>query len=980
MSSVVRHFYRFGEFRLDATEHLLYRQDGEVVPLKPKVVETLELLVRGRGRLIGKDELMERLWPDAVVEESNLTQNIYLLRKVLGADARGRNYIENVPKRGYRFTAEVDEVSDDEAGVVATTTVAAARGEQAARAAGESGPASAPFNSLAVLPMLNESDDPNAEYLSDGITESIINRLSQLPQLRVMARATVFHYKGRRVAPQEVGRELGVSAVLTGRVRQLGDRLIIRTELVDAHAGWQLWGGQYDRYASDIFELQEAIAREISDKLQLKLTGEEQKHLTKRHTESTEAYHLFIKARYYLNKRRIETIRKAIEYFQQAIDIDPAYAPAYTGLADCYPLLNLYGALQPREAYTKAEAAARKALEIDDSFAEAHNSLGVIKLFYKWDWKGAESSFRQAIELNPGYADAHQRYSMLLVAGGRFSEARAELERAQELDPLSLITKTISGYPFYYAREYERAEEHFREVIEMDQNYSMAHFRLGLTYAQQGRMEEARAELQTSAQLSGDRDVVAALGYVHGLAGRESEALAALAELTKRERAGFVSAYDKALVYLGLGDTEAALDWLERAFEERSYWLIYLQVDPALDPLRASPRFIELLDKVVGPDAVYNFQAVPQFKRAAANQAASQAKAVLVGPTPSRRRKLYALWLALVLLGGALTFGILRFVRRNEPKAERAPTATAAPLPFENVRLKRITDSGDIVDAALSPDGKSVAYCSHNNGVWIQNLATGSRLQLFAETEEEERRGLAFSPDGNQLYFYNGVKGKKLQLMRVSVLGGQAQKVLEDFNTWTAVAPDGKRFAFVRWYLERGEQSLIVSDGAGERVVTTRRMPDYFELWGNTVAWSPDGQRLACVEWSKQNNTTAGSVLVVNVEDGSGMRLPNQGRNWNSLSDLAWLPSGDGLLVSAREDSSSAYQIWRVSYPEGVWRKVTNDLNDYEKLSVSANGSRMVAVEASEFTNLWLLPQGDSRRAHQLTFGNGRMEGQAGLS
>lgn len=593
MSRAARHFYKFGGFKLDVTERLLYGPDGAVVSLKPKAVETLELLVRERGRLVSKDELMERLWPDAVVEESNLSQHIYLLRKVLGVGDDGRGFIENVPRRGYRFTAAVEEASGDEAGAATSTRAGAA-----ARAGGES--SSAPINSLAVLPLANESADPEAEYLSDGITESIINRLSRLSQLRVMARSTVFHYKGQRVTPAEVGRELGVRAVLTGRVLQLGGRLIVRTELVDAADGWQLWGGQYDRRPADILELQEAIAQDISENLRLKLTGQDQERLTKRHTENAEAYHLFIKARYYLHKRLTETIQQATEYFQQAIDIDPSYAAAYVGLADSYPLLNLYGALTPQDAYSKAEAAALRALEIDETLAAAHNSLGVIKLFYEWDWEGAEAAFRRSTELKPGYPDAHQRYGMLLVARARFAEAADELERARELDPLSLITKTISGYPFYYARDFGRAAERFREVLEMDPNYSMAHFRLGLTYAQEGMYEEAVAELRRSVELSGDRDSVAALGYVCGLAGRGAEARAALSELESREKAGFVSSYDKALVHLGLGDVEASLGWLEKAHEERSYWLIYLRVDPALDPLRTRPRFVELLRKVFG--------------------------------------------------------------------------------------------------------------------------------------------------------------------------------------------------------------------------------------------------------------------------------------------------------------------------------------------------------------------------------------------
>jgi TolB-like protein/tetratricopeptide (TPR) repeat protein len=580
MTKPVKHLYQFGDFCLDATERLLYRRGGGVVPLKPKVVETLELLVLGRGRLLGKDELMERLWPDAFVEESNLAQYVYLLRKVLGAGEDGRGYIETVPRRGYRFTAEVEEV-----------------GEGLENEEEEA----APFDSLAVLPLADEGDYPDAEYLSEGITDGLIDRLSRLPRLRVMAHSSVFHYKGREVAPQEVGRELGVSTVLTGRVRRSGGRLFVRAELVDAGGGWRLWGGRYESPSADIMGLQETMARELSERLRPGLTGEERRRLARRDTESTEAYHLFIKARYYLNKRLLASIKRAVEYFRQAIELDPEYAPAYAGLADCYPLLNLYGALQPREAYTAAEAAATRALEIDDSFAQAHNSLGVIRLFYGWDRAGAEVCFRRAVELDPFYPDARLRYGMLLTAAGRFEEAEREMSRAQGLDPLSLIAKTIGAYPAYYSRDFVRAAERLREVTEMDSNYSMAHFRLGLTYAQQGRYGEALTELRRSAALSGDRDVVAALGYVSGLAGREQEARAALTELDRREREGFVPAYDRALVHLGMGDDEAALDWLERAYRERSYWLIYLEVDPALDPLRAHTRFAQLLRGVVGP-------------------------------------------------------------------------------------------------------------------------------------------------------------------------------------------------------------------------------------------------------------------------------------------------------------------------------------------------------------------------------------------
>ena len=580
--------YEFEDFRLNAADLMLYRGD-QTIALPPKVVETLLALIERRGKIVSKSELMNRLWADSFVVDANLTQNIYLLRKTLGTSADGRELIETFRRRGYLFTGKIKNPP-------------AETGESAAPPPAEKPIESDLFDSLAVLPFANESADETAEYLSDGITESIISRLSQLEDFRVVARNTVFRYKKSRIEPQQAARALGVKALLTGRILQFGERLIIRTELTDAEKGWQIWGEQYDCPFKDVLKLQEVIAREISEKLHLKLTREEQKSLAKRETVSSEAYRLYTKGRFFLNKRLTESIEQATQYFQQAIEMDGNYALAYVGLADCFPLLSLYGVLSPNEAYPKAESAARKALAIDPALAEAYNSLGVGKLFYEWDWTGAENAFRQAIRLNPNYADAYQRYGMFLTAQTRFDEASAEFETARMLDPLSLIIRTIEGYPFYYARRFDKAEACFREVIEMDENYSMAHFRLGWTLAHTGRLDAAIAAFGKAVVLSNDRDAVAALGYIYGLRNETAKWQDALAELERREEKGFVSAYNRAIVYAGAGKIETALDWLEKAYEERSYWLIYLKSDPSLDKLRREPRFFSLQEKIFGAE------------------------------------------------------------------------------------------------------------------------------------------------------------------------------------------------------------------------------------------------------------------------------------------------------------------------------------------------------------------------------------------
>ena len=594
MSKRESHLYEFGPFRLLPQERLLLR-DGEPVSLTPKAFETLLMLVERSGKLVGKDELLNEVWAGTNVEESNIAQNVFALRRVLGAGADGAPYIETVPKRGYRFLASVKVVEDrgDEVLVQHHLRVRSPQAGPQVSASGQEQTVS-----LAVLPLVNASGDARVDYLSDGITESIINNLSQLPQLRVMARGTVFHYRNNEIDPREIGRDLGVQALLTGRLLQLDDRLVIRAELIDVANGWQLWGAQYNREPNDILALQQEMAQEISSNLSLKLTGAERRQLAKSHTGNTEAYRFYLKGRYYLNKRLTETLRMAIEQFQRAISADPDYALAYVGLADCYSLLSLYSALTPKEAFPKAKAAALKALEIDNNLAEAYTSLGVIKVFYEWDWAGAEREFEQARALNPGYADVHQRYGLYLVAMGRFAEAIEEFKCAQELDPLSLITITMAGYPFYYGREYDRAIKQFRKTLEMDPNFSMAHFRLALAYEQKGLYEEAVAELETSKTLSDDRDVIAALSHVYALMGRREQAESALAELQDRASQTYVSSYNRAAIYTALGEKDRALEWLEVACDERSYWLIYLGVDPLLDSLRDDARFTNLMRRM----------------------------------------------------------------------------------------------------------------------------------------------------------------------------------------------------------------------------------------------------------------------------------------------------------------------------------------------------------------------------------------------
>jgi len=456
------------------------------------------------------------------------------------------------------------------------------------------------IDSVAILPFVNVSADPNTEYLSDGITESVINNLSQLPGLRVMARSTVFRFKGKEADPQKVGQELHVGAVLTGRLQQRGDTLIVQVELVDVDKGAQLWGDQYNRKLADILQLQSDISREISDKLRLRLTGEQKTRMAKRPTENIEAYQLYLKGRYYWNKRTDEGFQKAIEYFSEASQKDRNYALAHAGLADSYLLLGGYGLLPAKEAYAKGREATTKALELDDTLAEAHNALATVKSEYEWNWPGAEREFRRAIELNPGYATAHQWYGELLSQLGRHEEALAEINQAQQLDPLSLIINASRGWLLLTAGRDDLAIEQLRRTLEIDPHFAHAHFFLGYAYLRKGALAEAIAEFQRAITLSPNvPQYKSGLGHAYGRAGKSTEARKLLDELKEQSKRRYVSWCDFAAIYAGLGKKDRAFASLEKAYEQHDVVLVRATSGwSSFDPLRSDPRFQDLVRRL----------------------------------------------------------------------------------------------------------------------------------------------------------------------------------------------------------------------------------------------------------------------------------------------------------------------------------------------------------------------------------------------
>jgi TolB-like protein/Tfp pilus assembly protein PilF len=458
------------------------------------------------------------------------------------------------------------------------------------------------IDSLAILPLANETGEPQAEYLSDGITESIINSLSQLPRLRVVPRTTVFRYKGRDSDPVAAGRELNVRAVVTGRVLLVRDLLVVSAELIDVALESQVWGERYRHKHEDIFTLQERISEEISAKLRLRLSGEDRRRLKKRYTESAAAYDLYLRGRHLLNRRTTEWIRRAIENFQQAIALDPAYALAHAGLGDAYAFLaSSTGEQPPTEFYPKAAAAARRALELDDTLAEPHTSLGFYHLLYEWDFRQAKTHFRRAVELQPAYANGHDGYSFYFKATAQHERAVRACREAQRLDPLSLFAGVSLAWAFYFARDYDAAVRENRRALELDPRFIFAHWNLGVALAQAGELGEAVEALERAVEHSGGGLTFKShLGYVYGLAGRRREAELLIEEFAHLARTRYVPAYYTAIIRLGLGLHEGALDDLARALEERTGFLAFLRVEPMFDPLRDDARFKEL-EQRIGP-------------------------------------------------------------------------------------------------------------------------------------------------------------------------------------------------------------------------------------------------------------------------------------------------------------------------------------------------------------------------------------------
>jgi len=643
MSRQVKQLYEFGAFCLDPAEHTLLR-DGQPIPLRPKVYDLLVVLVENRGHLVDKEQLMSSVWAEEFVEEGNINKNISMLRQALGESGGGTKFIETVPKRGYRFVAEVREVNDNRQAELLTQ--AAARPTHEHQPPRENNEQSLPlpplmqsqvkrFNkhwialvgvpllvlaaivyvvltrqrsrsatpavrSIVVLPFQNLSGDASQDYLVDGVTDALIGDLAQIGALRVISRTSAMHYKGTNKSLPEIAKELNVDAVVEGTVQRSGERVHVRAQLIHAASDSHLWAADYDRDSRDILDLQSEVARAIASEVSIKITPAEQRLLVPKRTIARAAIDNYLQGRYFWNRRTEEDMRKAIGYFEAAISADANYAQAYAGLADSYNQLGtvMIGVMPPSEARRTGEIAARKGLEIDNEVAEAHAALAY-ENFFNWNWASAEEEFKRSIQLNPNYASAHSHFALYLVARERIDEAVAETNRAQELDPLSLSISASRGFLLMNARRYEEAIEQERRVIAIDPNHYQAHWFRALTYLANRQIDQAIATSEKAVAISNRAPAaLGVLGMAYGAAGRKGEANQILNELLQLEKQRYVSPMAFVYVYTGLGNKDQSFAWLEKAHQERSNGIAFFKVSPTVDPLRSDPRFVDLLKRI----------------------------------------------------------------------------------------------------------------------------------------------------------------------------------------------------------------------------------------------------------------------------------------------------------------------------------------------------------------------------------------------
>ncbi|HEX7313414.1 MAG TPA: protein kinase [Pyrinomonadaceae bacterium] len=881
--------------------------------------------------------------------------------------------------------------------------------------------------SIAVLPFKTLSHEENRdEFLGMGMADAIITKLSNVGGIIVRPTSSVIKYFDGEQSAALAGHELDVSYVLDGRIQRGGERVRVTVQLVRTRDGAPLWAGKFDEKFTDFFAVEDSVSEQVAQALvpQLMDEGLERDRSTApdaaparepgvttddphkarttgptrampsqgihttpttgpRLTDDEEAHQLYVAGRYFATRRTADGIRQAVERLERAVERDPKFAPAWSELADCYALMNWYVEPPPAGAWEKAVAAALRAVEADDTLAEAHASLGFVKLYYERDWKGAERELSRAVELKPESAVARRWHAFNLSAMGRHDEALAEIERARECAPRSPVVATGVANVLFLAGRFDEAVEACQRSFEIDPGSMSTHIVLRWCYERKGMCEEALAIYEQERAFAGDSPTTCAK-YAHVLAscGRVEEARAELEKITSKGDARGALTYEAAVIHSLMGDADGALEWLGRAADEHAVGLAFVRVDPRLDGLRGDPRFAELLRRVGlweathanEPGAAIVHTTPTETKVAAVALKVDESDAVLRRESHARdesaargRRSLLTPVALLAVAGvGLVIIGLLvwQFGRR----ADERPA-------FQQAEASKITAAGNVRRAALSPDGKLVAYVideAGKQGLWVRQVAVSNSFRLVPPSDVYYR-AITFSRDGTYIYYTVAAKeGAGFDLYQVPALGGTMRPIRQNVGGGVGVSPDGKRLAFFVADARQNRETLYVADedGRGEREVVARTHPEHFYAAVAPV-FSPDGERVAFVVETSDANGFFLKALEADVNGGAPREL-TPGKRWSDVGQLVWLADGSGLLLSGMDETISMRQLWRVAYPGGAAARMTNDLTDYGDLSLSADARTLAGVQSQTLTTVFLAPSNDYARKTQITSGAGR--------
>ena len=860
--------------------------------------------------------------------------------------------------------------------------------------------------SIAVLPFkVLRVEEKSDEFLGMGMADAIITKLSNIHRIMVRPTSSILKYFDGEHNLLAAGQELNVGYVLDGRIQRAGDRVRVTVQLVRVRDGVPLWATKLDENFTDIFTVEDSISEQVAQALVPRMTGEELEMLHRRETDNADAYQAYLRGRYFWNKFTDEGFERAYESFREAIRLDPDYALAYVGIADYFNWSAIYGLGAPVNCFPQAMTAAKTALELDEELADAHAALGFSILCYEWDGAAAEQRFKRALELNPNSASAHHWYSNLLAAQGRFPEAIKEILRTQELNPLSLMDKSMTGWIYYQARQYDNAVVELQKTLEMERNFGNAYMILGCVYEQMGRYDEAVEMLDRSLEfMTGSVIPLWMLGYTLARAGRRAEAHDALQRLEHISKDTYISPYYFALIFVGLGEHDKAFEWLEKAYESRDEWLLWMGTEPKLDALRSDPRFAELLGRIglssgasplqtqihlsarpssieenkpaaFEPPVFQHISRASEVARRETNTGDQRARntdelKLNTGTHTARearhnRRNIWALAVAASLaLIAVLAYAHFKLFGGDK----------AAPY-FQSTKISKLTVNGNAVGAAISPDGKYVVYAmdeAGKQGLWLRQVAIANSVAIVPPAEVDFR-GITFSHDGTYVYYVVSEKNNHARgdLYQVPALGGSVKKIKSDINGPVTLSPDGKQFAFVRSDTARGEDVLMIADvsGANERRLASRKYPDHF-AWSSAPAWSPDGSVVACA--SESADDQGFFVKVIAVEVASGKENFFSDKRWEFVEQMSWLGDNTGMLVVGQDAEQAFQQIWHLSYPDGKLRKISSDLDDYVGLSMTADSRSVVSVQYQTLSNIWVSSSKDANQMEQVTPGVGR--------